>query len=108
MAAVDGTHHSVPASSAVVVNPQSVLPLKADRWWLGCFSQCHGEGWTHRVHLRRDAEELIMKMLLGAAIALALTACGNGSSTGGDDPASTSSAPDASIVGDFDVGKGKK
>src|SRR5688572_17482563 len=49
-----------------------------------------------------------MKILLGVAIALALTACGNGSSTSGDAPASTSSAPDSSIVGEFDVGEGKK
>ena len=49
-----------------------------------------------------------MKMLLGAAFALALTACGNGSSTSGDAPASTASGSDSSIVGDFDVGQGKK
>jgi pimeloyl-ACP methyl ester carboxylesterase len=49
-----------------------------------------------------------MKTLLGAAIALALTACGNGSSTSGDAPEPTSSASDSSIVGEFDVGEGKK
>ena len=49
-----------------------------------------------------------MKMLLGAAFALALTACGNGSSTTGDTPASTTSDSDSSIVGNFDVGQGKK
>jgi pimeloyl-ACP methyl ester carboxylesterase len=46
-----------------------------------------------------------MKMLLGAAFALAVTACGNGSSTTGDTPKSTAGA---SIAGHFDVGEGKK
>ena len=46
-----------------------------------------------------------MKVLVGAAFALALTACGNGSSTTDDSPKSNA---DASIAGHFDVGAGKK
>ena len=50
----------------------------------------------------------MMKMLLGVAFALALTACGNGSSTDGTSGGSATPPPDSSIVGDFDVGEGKK